>query len=357
VLTVGALSLNGAATAYDSVAGFSSRAPSHWQGSGGTVYANVRATVDLVAPGTALTLAYYGGQTGGNNPLLAGSTAGPAGGDRYTANLAGTSFSSPIVAGAATLLHSYANTHTTFAAGGQSEATDARVVKAVLMNSADKIAGWSNNQFLSGGIITTQQSLDYNSGAGALNIGRAYAQFVEGTTGVAGTTANVTARVGTSGWDLGGVQAAEGSFDSVYLFDHDLLGGSMFTATLTWFRDRIVHADNSTTDQRQAILDLIFFRTDEFGTLLESNIVARSISDFNVVEHLHLEVPQTGLYGLAVDYYGNLFNAAGLSSPIVYGLAWSGAPAPEPGTLLLLAGPMLMLRRHSRGGRGWKIGA
>jgi len=353
-ITVGALQGSSLNTVYNTVASFSSRAPSSWQnGTGGTVVTGVRASVDIVAPGTGLTLAAYLGQTGGNNPGLNLSTTGSTASNLYFSNVAGTSFSAPIVAGAATLLNSYANTNTSFSSGGTNEATDSRVVKAVLLNSADKIPGWSNAQALDGNIITTTQSLDYASGAGALNIGGSYDQFTTGTRGVVGTFANANHLVTESGWDLSSISPTAGLFDSVYRIATELQGGSDFTATLTWFRERRLNLNNgSVFDDRQADLDLILFRTDALGVLLNNNVIAQSISDFNVVEHLHLTVPLTGYYGLAINYFGDHFTNGFLTTPVTYGLAWSGTVVPEPATagLLMSAAFGLLARRRRRVG-------
>ena len=101
-LTVGAL---GSANTFDSVASFSSRSPQNFSyynsAAGGTVVtvSNVRAAVDIAAPGESLTSAFYGGQTGGNNTNLAGSSNLGTNADALSSSIAGTSFAAPIVAG------------------------------------------------------------------------------------------------------------------------------------------------------------------------------------------------------------------------------------------------------------------
>jgi len=88
----------------------------------------VRAPVDLVAPGENLTLAYYGGGTGGN------AFGGPVTlqNNLYSSGLNGTSFAAPIVAGGAALVASAGKALYT----SDAKAIDGRVIKAVLMNSA-----------------------------------------------------------------------------------------------------------------------------------------------------------------------------------------------------------------------------
>ena len=97
---------------------------------------------------------------------------GPAGGpDWYSRNVTGTSFSAPTVAGGAALLYDAAYA----AVRRNPDARDARVMKAVLMNSADKTLGWNNGQIAhpngNGGVLTTQ-GLDNRVGAGRMNLDR-----------------------------------------------------------------------------------------------------------------------------------------------------------------------------------------
>lgn len=75
-ITVGALQNTN--NTYDTIANFSSRGASDYgdavNGLIGAAAAQ-RATVDIVAPGTRLTGAYYGGQSGGNDASLSNSSA------------------------------------------------------------------------------------------------------------------------------------------------------------------------------------------------------------------------------------------------------------------------------------------
>ena len=88
--------------------------------------------------------AYYGGATGGNNPSLPGSPSGIAGGaDSYTLGLNGSSLAAPMVTGGVALLAS-ASYNTSLSSNADSR--DGRVVKAVLLNSAQKTSGWDNGQ-------------------------------------------------------------------------------------------------------------------------------------------------------------------------------------------------------------------
>lgn len=349
-ITVGALRNDGNNN-YNSVANFSSRGPQDFGyvnfSLGGALFGcnACRAAVDIVAPGTTLTLAYYGGQTGGNNPTLPGSPGGPASlPSSYSLGLAGTSFSSPVVAGGAALLDSASYGTPALAANLQSR--DARVIKAVLLNSADKISGWTNGQAPhpngNGGVVTTQ-SLDYNSGAGAMNLTRAYAQYVTAATqDVPGTPAGLQGFVDPTGWDFGVVSHNN---DNVYIINQVLPAGALLTVTLDWFRERALDAQLLTIDEiAQADLDLAVRDT------FTGNIISESISSVNNVEHLSFQLPRTSIYQLEVTFFGTIFDFTNTYTTEQYGLAWSVAAVPEPATLAtFVIGLMLLPMRSQRG--------
>jgi hypothetical protein len=322
---------NDGSNGYNSVASFSSRGPQDYSDPVHGTITGVRAEVDISAPGTNLTSAFYGGQTGGNSANLAGSFAS-GGSSGYSSGLAGTSFAAPIVAGAVALVDSASKNDAGLASNADSR--DARVVKAVLLNSADKITGWNNGQSNVGGVITTTQSLDYASGAGSLNLNKAYDQYLTaGTRDVAGLGGGTVKPVG---WDYG--QATLGQTNS-YLIDQFLQGGTNFTVTLDWFRDRTLNVGTLTsTDVAEANMDVII------RDVIAGIVVAQSISTYNNVEHLSFLLPSTSQYRIDVVYNSNLFGSITAEQ---YGLAWASTAAPAPGTLaLMIAGAFGALVRR-----------
>lgn len=323
------------ATNYNAVANFSSRSPSTYTGPDGTV-SNARARIDIVAPGQDMTLAFYGGTTGGNT----GGT-NVAGNNLYSLGVAGTSFAAPTVAGAAGLLVDAGKDK--FGGGGS---IDTRVIKSVLQTSADQITGYNNGQAVQGdGSILTTQALDFAQGAGQLNLTRAYRVYTQGTTDVAGNGGGTIKEVG---WDKGVV--SQGTPND-YFFSGQLLGGTQLTATLNW----LVHRDFTSItaggtitapDQEFSNLSLELYRAS--GNVLGA-LVARSDAQFINTEHFSLTLDQTGFYALRVNYLGSRYNLSGDPTNEIFGLSWEGtaAPVPEPASLLALAGGVgLMVRRR-----------
>jgi len=322
---------------YDQVSYFSSRGPQdagvfHQYNAPPDDYSwyyapDARAPVDLVAPGAYIVSAHTSEV------------------DAYAGQF-GTSFSSPLVAGGAALLYS-----TSYALGGTEATRDARVIKAVLMNSADKLPGWDNGQAVDAeGIITTEQSLDFALGTGRMNLDRAFTQYVEGTADVEAFPDSGSARqVLNTGWDFGTV-GGEG-WQNFYLLDAPLTAGEFFTATLTWFRDRdysLVEGVERSADYVDPVenlwadLDLYLFsysRPDELSFNIES-VFARSISDFNMSEHFSVLIDETDYYGLMVGYDETIWGNPG---SVDYGLAWYTGVIPEPATVLIFSSGFLAL--------------
>jgi hypothetical protein len=328
-ITVGSLGADMDSPPYQTVSNFSSRGPSDFafatsRNRWNIVPANTarRASVDLVAPGQNLTLA---GPSGGNN--------------WYNFNLAGTSFAAPIVAGGAGLLVD---------AGrdlyGSSAAVDGRLIKAILMNSATKIPGWDNGQRQIGALVSTDQALDFSSGAGRLNLDRAFDQYVHTsfggaavTTDVAGTLRGDLGNIGAVGWDFGIVDASSPNY---YYIDSLLSAESVFTATLTWFAARDPGSLSDFFGSGEISLANLDLRIFSFDNLVDRNLVsyvAESVSLYNVAEHLHFEIDSDGYYGIEVSLTDFHWNFLG-STEVAYGLAWSGTVAiPEPSSILLVA--------------------
>jgi hypothetical protein len=325
---------------YDRPAGFSSGGPNDYADPINGTADNARQVVDIAAPGENLSAAYYGGETGSNGTTDNPSVSGPGptgvpngslgGPDTYSrGGLGGTSFAAPTVAGGAALLYDAA--YSVFA--GNEDARDARVMKAVLMNSADKTVGWDNGQVPhpngNGGVLTTQ-GLDNRVGAGRMNLDAAYDQFLTGTTDIAGTLSGNLGLVEDIGWDFG--QVVSGTTND-YFFDSPLGGGSTFTATLTWFRDRRIDDRNISVDDSFDDLNLELWSVVDGAP--ESRISA-SRSLYNESEHFSFALPFTGDYALRVRWFTEVFDRVDDADQELYGLAWSAVAIPEPASVVLL---------------------
>jgi hypothetical protein len=336
-----------AATALPSLGHFYDWEPD-WNG---TWIENVRTLVDLAAPGDGLTAAYYGGETGGNGltpsvPQLPfgppyGPPDGPPGGpDYYQRGLASHSLASAMVSGGAALLYDAA--HTRLATNP--DAADSRVIKAVLLNSADKTVGWNNHQVphpngLGG--VQTDMALDDRVGAGRMNLDRAFDQFLSGTTDVPGTSLGNQGIVRTTGWDFGLV--ANGTTNDYYL-DEPLAAGTIFNATLNWFHERTYLTYGAVVETlRYANLDLELWSV---AAGAPQNQIAASVTLYNNIEHFSFPIRYDSDYVLRVRWLGEYYDfisESHLRGPDedFYGLAWSATVVPEPPTAGLAVGALL----------------
>ncbi len=328
-IVTGAVGTDTSSPVYSTVSNFTSRGPSAVDTPSGTI--NVgdvtpygvfhgRAATDLVAPGQNLTLADYQGP--GSQPNV------------YLSNEAGSSFASPMTAGAAALLIDAGDARL-----GGGNAVDPRVIKAVLMNSADKLPGWDNGQGLVNGVVTTSQALDYAQGAGRLDLNRAYDQYLSGTAGATGSA------VSPLGWTFGTVLS--GSHDD-YPIAPLLAGGSTFTGTLVWFADRTVSFSGpydssfTATDGALSRLELQLWENTPGGP----REVALSDALFTTSQQFSFALPETGSYFLRVVDDGVYSEWSGTEPSVQFALAWSGegaAAVPEPPSLATAAIAVLVL--------------
>jgi hypothetical protein len=339
-IAVGAL---GNPTAFDQLATFSSRGPlptAWWDGT--TVYEaagpDARAGVDIVAPGVDLVSAAYAidPETGQYAPYY------------YYIGLAGTSFATPLVAGGATLLVSAARSMNEFIGVSDAARTNV-VIKSVLLNSATKPAGWDNGQTLVDGVITTTQGLDYDYGAGSLDLAWGYEQYVLGNRDIVGLASGSSAAVLPVGWDLGTIALGDATSYSFSVTDPLEM---TLNATLSWTRSRtwdqaLDNGNGEYRDIAQADLDLSVWDISTSGT---ATLIARSASLVNTTEHLSFMLPALGQYEIRVGYGQNLFDlspeGSGYSSQ-EYGLAWAVVPEPSSAVLAVagIAGLWLFRRR------------
>jgi hypothetical protein len=260
------------------------------------------------SPGTAyngLSVAAQGGQSS-VGPTLQGRSK-----PDITVAASHTSFSAPVVSGAAALLLQAIQRGD----GGSNTITlanDIRLLRALLLNGAQKPADWTN---------ASAAGMDFRHGAGVLNVFESWRQlrggrFVAGASNTV-TTGNphppapfasgITAR---RGWDVSTMSSSMPQ-DGVRHYFFDVQGGTnrtfTFTATLAWNRQRNETLINN--------LDLFLYNATNAA------LVASRQSTMDNVEHLSVTNLPPGKYTLQVWKAGGL--AGRVTNDETYALAFN----------------------------------
>ncbi len=317
-------------------------------GVGDGTYTQTFPNSQINPPATAynsIAVGAYGGQTG------VGPTTDGRSKPDIVAPGSATSFSTPLVSGAAALLVQAGNVGTGYSAADgltpsmyATAATDERTIKALLLNGAVKPAGWSQtytNTF--GG--TQTGPLDPRYGAGVLNVYNSYLQLAAGREAPTSTGANVgsTAEKSATGWDFNTISTA--SQANTYKFNlASVPPGSSYTLTATLVWNVGLTPYNGTQSLNNLELQL-------YGS--NGELISSSASLVDNVQELYLQNLSAGQYNLVVTGIPN--GVFGAATP--YALAFNfqdptGSSVPEPSVLALLAAglalPLLKrLRRKS----------
>ncbi|OLP16479.1 peptidase S8 and S53 subtilisin kexin sedolisin [Leptolyngbya sp. 'hensonii'] len=253
----------------------------------------------------------------------------------------GTSFAAPHVTATVALLQEHGDRQLRTRQPNWS--TDSRrheVMKAILMNSADKIKDSGDGLFLGMSRTLLNKAnqdwltsdayqdriipLDMQMGTGHLNAFRAYLQLSPGQFGPGPAIPPI-------GWDYRSVGAPSGTGKLPafrdYVLERPLKAGSFVSLTLVW--DRVVELkdlnNNGEFDLGEGFedkglnnLDLYLMRADEMDT---GKSIDASISEVDSVEHIFFPIPQTGRYKIRVVYRQQV------NQPVQsYGLAWWTVP-------------------------------
>ena len=236
-----------------------------------------------------------------------------------------TSFSTPVVAGAAAILRE---------AGAGTNAVQNEAVKAILL------AGATKDEFGDAfdGPSDPSQPLHEVYGVGELNVYNSYKILQGGEQ--TGSAASPVIISDNQGFDY---EENLESGESLY-YNFDLAdGASEVSVALTWnllVEDLDSSADVFDAETTLNDLDLAFY--DSTGSFLGS-LLDSSISTVDNVEHLFLRDLDAGLYTLEVS------RKSGFTGDQDFAVAFTIA-VPEPGSaLVLILGSMgLVLRRRSR---------
>lgn len=268
--------------------------------------------------------------------------------DGETRRVSGTSFAAPHVAATVALLQEWSDRQIRAAVPGWTlDAREPMVMKAVLLNSADKLEDTGDGRLLgmaktiydeanqtwlaSDAYADAKIPLHSELGTGHLNAYRALIQLQGGQRSAAGSVPVV-------GWSYGNAESPlppdlpredTALLSRDYVFDTPLQGGSYLSATLAWERLVVLVDDNENDryDLGEAFenrglnnLDLYLMRADDDDI---ANSVWSSVSDVDSVEHIFTQIPATGEYKLRVVYRQQIQDALAQD----YGLAWWAVPA------------------------------
>ena len=195
-----------------------------------------------------------------------------------TAPASATSFSTPQVSGAAAILLQAAERGDA-GAGTESDASDSRVLKALLLNGAVKPQGWAN---------TPTAPLDPRYGAGIANVYNSYLNLKAGEYASSGVTSGSVGSIRTGtivpdeGWNLAtitslssvsGTDTTYTTESDHYLFDLSAATARDFrlTCTLTWWRQFGETAINN--------LDLYLFNASTGTTIAMSDSTVDNVQE------------------------------------------------------------------------------
>jgi hypothetical protein len=263
-----------------------------------------RVSVDLIAPGVLVDVVNLGGAV---------------------TEETGTSFAAPHVVGAVALLQQYAKFQISNSVTGwvPPNARRHEVMKAILLNSADKMAFVHNSdRFIANlngqfwedtpAYASPEIPLDEHFGAGHLNVGNAITNFEPGE--------HDSGIVPLIGWDYGSI--GTGAVD--YTFDTPVSG--WIAITLAW--DRVVELtdpDNTYSFGDDFFTDTIENQLTNLNLYLldsDDNIIHSSIAEADSVEHIFWEVEAEE------DYKIRVVHVSGDAQD--YGLAWWAGEAAPP---------------------------
>lgn len=263
----------------------------------------------VCAPGTSYNCIGIGAYGGGSSvgPTIDNGRCKPD----LVAPASETSYSTPMVAGAATIMIQAAMRGD--GGGHTNNAADMRTIKALLLNGAVKPVDWTNS---------SSSPLDARYGAGILNLFNSYQQLIGGQHGFSvsnsvtqGSPHPPPAITGTihapSGWDFNSVSSSHTpANDGVTHYFFEISSNVDVTATLVWERQ----------NGQSSINKLALFLYD----CANSNLVDCSTSVVDNVQHIFVPQLPQGTYDLQVWKAGGTFVSASES----YALAWEFSATP-----------------------------
>jgi len=230
--------------------------------------------------------------------------------DNYEPTGNWSSFSVPTVAGAIGLLVQKAREDPNLSAA-LSRAGGNCVMKAVLMNSAQKLPYWHKGRLERDDDHAVP--LDYVQGAGALDAVGAYAQLTAGQSG--------PGPVSTTGWDLNRLQK-ERFFENVYKISLAESTDKVITATVVWNKHYDTAYPFAARPEKDANLRLELWAVDH-NDPNNDYLLDYSDSEADNVEHIYCRAdPNYTNYELVVSYSA-IEDPNAMPASQRYGVAWN----------------------------------
>ena len=229
--------------------------------------------------------------------------------DRYEPTGSWSSFSTPIVAGTIGLLVQKAKADPNLSPAVSPDGGNC-VMKAILMNSAKKLAFWHKG--LLGKDDDHIVPLDYSQGAGMLNAPDAYKHLIAGQ--------NKPGNAATIGWDLNHLQKSQ-TFENIYKIIIADPNNKLITATAVWNRHYSREYPFESMPEKDANLRLELWAVD---TEDANNDYLLDYSDSNVdnVEHIYCRADANyNNYEIVVSY-SDIGDSNRTETIQRYGLAW-----------------------------------
>lgn len=246
--------------------------------------------------------------------------------------VSGSSFAAPHVTATVALLQEAGNK---FLSEGKFIDTDYRqgeVMKAILLNSADKLEDKGDGNLLgmtrtvltqknttwieSDAYLNSAIPLDTEMGTGHLNAKRAYYQLSAGKW-------NYSEKVPVKGWNY--TQIEEDTVQD-YIINTPLKADSFISITLAWHRKVELNDKNNNEkyDLGETFIDKGLNNLDLYLINDQEEIVCSSVSEVDSVEHIFCPIPVTGDYKIRVK-----FTERENDSIQPYAIAWHGKESNE----------------------------
>jgi hypothetical protein len=232
-----------------------------------------------------------------------------------------SSFSTPIVAGAAALLVQEAKRQPALGSAISPQAGNC-VIKAILLNSARKLPFWHK------GAVTRQDDhyvpLDYLQGAGALDALAAYRQLTAGQA--------APGPVSPRGWDRNRLAAAARTSQNTYTIKLAPNTNQFIVATLVWNKHFSYVYPFEPLPEKDTDLRLELWAVDS-ATPQQKYLLDYSDSPVDNVEHIYCAAdPNYTDYEIVVSF-NSPDEVANADKTQLYALAWNIAQPPETNSI------------------------